>query len=173
MSVIRTSLVALAVGTAVVTTTVAATTATAAPGPVAAVTAAAAGTDGSGTTAGSVAGGTARAWWRGLTDAQQQCLRDADIRRPVGPLDDAERAALRRSVEAAAGSCGVELPFAKARAFWDGLTDAQQQCLRDADVTRPWGPMTRDQRQQLRDDLRAAAEACGVTVPRAASTPAT
>ena len=171
MPVLRTSLVALAVGAAVVTTTVVTTTATAAPDPVAAVTAAA-GADGSGTTPGPNAGGTARSWWRGLTDAQRQCLRDADIRRPVGPLDDAERATLRRSVEAAAGSCGVELPFARARAFWDGLTDAQQQCLRDADVTRPWGPLTRDQRQQLRQDLRAAAEACGVTPPRTEPTPA-
>ena len=121
---------------------------------------------GAGTTADTVAGATAdpatpraaaRGWWNRLSDEQRSCLKDAAITRPVGPLDDAERAALRAKVEAAAQKCQVTLPFAKARAFWDDLTDEQRTCLKDAAVTRPWGPMTKEQRQQVRADLRAAA----------------
>ena len=51
----------------------------------------------------------------------------------------------------------------------DGLTDTQRTCLEDAAVTRPWGPLTKEQRQQVRADLRAAAEKCGVTVPTKAA----
>jgi hypothetical protein len=164
MPALRTSLVILAVGGAAVTTGVGATSATAAPTPVRAVAAAAP----AGTAApadGPAVRGKVRAWWSGLTDTQQQCLEDAGIRRPVGPLDDAQRATLRSQVEKAAATCGVELPFARARAFWDGLSDTQQQCLKAADVTRPWGPLTKEQRQQVRKDLAAAASACGVTLP--------
>ena len=32
-------------------------------------------------------------------------------------------------------------------------------------MTRPWGPLTKAQRQQVRGELRAAAQKCGVTVP--------
>ncbi len=164
MPALRTSLITLAAGGAVVLTGVAATSAIAAPTPVAAVTAVSSdagvpdGSDG-------VARQGARRWWNTLTDTQRQCLTDAKITRPVGRLDDAERATLRGQVTEAATACGVELPFPKVRAFWDGLTDTQQQCLKDADVNRPWGPMTREQRQQVRTDLRAAAETCGVTLP--------
>ena len=162
MPVLRTSLITLAAGGAVVLTGLAATSAIAAPTPVAAVTAVSSdapdGTDG-------VARQGARRWWKDLTDTQRQCLSDAKITRPVGRLDDAERATLRGQVTEATTACGVELPFPRARAFWDGLTDTQQQCLEDADVTRPWGPLTAEQRRQVRTDLRAAAETCGVTLP--------
>ena len=117
------------------------------------------------TTDGAAARTAARGWWKKLTDEQRTCLQGAAITRPVGPLDDAERAALRAKVEAAAKKCEVTLPFAKARAFWNGLTDEQRQCLEDAAVTRPWGPLTKEQRQQVRGELRAAAQKCGVTVP--------
>ena len=112
----------------------------------------------------------ARGWWAKLTDEQRTCLQGQQITRPVGPLDDAARAALRGKVEAAAEKCSVTLPHSKARAFWNDLTDAQRQCLEDAAVTRPWGPLTKEQRQQVRPELRAAAEKCGVTVPTKAAT---
>ncbi len=99
-----------------------------------------------------------------------QLPRGRAISRPVGPLDDAERAALRARVEAAAQKCQVTLPFAKARAFWDGLTAQQRSCLRDAAVTRPWGLLTKEQRQSLRADLEAAAQKCGLTLPARAAT---
>ena len=107
----------------------------------------------------------ARKWWKKLTDEQRTCLQGQKITRPVGPLDDAARAALRGKVEAAAEKCQVTLPFAKGRAFWNDLSDEQRTCLKDAAVTRPWGPLTKEQRQQVRADLRAAAQKCGVTVP--------
>ncbi len=192
MPLLRTSLVALAVGAAAVSTGVVATSATATPAPVSAVTASVPATDltpgspaggspaggspaagspaaGSPAAAGIRPGGRVRAWWTGLTDAQRQCLEDANLRRPVGPLDDAERATLRSQVEAAATACGVELPFARARAFWDGLSDTQRQCLDEAHVTRPLGPLSQADRHQLRQDLAAAATQCGVTLPTARS----
>ncbi|MGL4178108.1 MAG: hypothetical protein ACRCSN_18790 [Dermatophilaceae bacterium] len=51
-----------------------------------------------------------RAWWKGLTEEQRQCLRDADLTRPVGRMSDAEREQLRADAEAAAQGCGVDLP---------------------------------------------------------------
>ncbi len=173
MPTLRTSLVALAVGGATVTAGLVATSATAAPAPVAAVSAAGLGpmpssadtpADPSGGGGHPVRAGI-RQWWQDLTDEQRQCLEDADLRRPVGPLDDAERAALRERVRAAADGCGVELPFPKARAFWSGLSDEQRQCVTESGVTRPVGPLTQDERQQLREEVRAAADACDVTLP--------
>jgi len=171
MNRLRTTLIAVGAGTALVAAgAVVATSATATPAPVAAVeqlgidvtpVSTAAGTP----TDGATARTAARGWWKKLTDEQRTCLQGAAINRPVGPLDDAERAALRAKVEAAAKKCEVTLPFAKARAFWNGLTDEQRQCLEDAAVTRPWGPLTKEQRQQVRGELRAAAQKCGVTVP--------
>ncbi|WP_299444715.1 hypothetical protein [uncultured Phycicoccus sp.] len=177
MPALRTALVTVAAGGAAVATGVVATTATAAPAPVTAVAAVQADSDdpsSSSDAADHPGRHGARHWWRGLTDAQQECMKDADITRPIGPLDDDERAALRAQVTDAADACGVELPFATARAFWSNLSDEQQQCLKDADVRRPLGPMTREERQQVRADLRDAAEACGVELPerRSADAPA-
>ena len=183
MSRLRTTLVALGVGTVLIATgAVVASNAMATPSPVAAVAELSPDplAGGVGTTADTIGAATedaatpralARGWWNKLTDTQRSCLKDAAITRPVGPLDDAEKAALRAKVEAAAEKCDVTLPFAKARAFWDGLTDEQRTCLKDAAVTRPWGPLTKEQRQQVRADLKAAAQECGVTLPaRAAAT---
>jgi hypothetical protein len=181
MSRLRTTLVAVGVGTALIATgALVASNAMATPAPVAAVAqlgpdpmgasvGTAADTTGDATTDGATPRAAARGWWNRLTDAQRSCLKDAAITRPVGPLADAEKAALRAKVEAAAQKCDVSLPFAKARAFWDGLTEQQRSCLQDAAVTRPWGPLTKEQRQQVRADLRAAAQTCGVTLPTKAA----
>lgn len=175
MTALRTCLAVLALGGATATTGVVATSAFATPAPVAAVEAALA-AEPAGTSSETSGGATedatsdaparaARGWWRGLTDSQQACLRTEVGTRPVGPLSDAERTALRETVRKAADACDVELPFARARAFWDGLTEAQRQCLRDADVQRPWGPLSKAERQAVRADVAAAAKECGVTLP--------
>jgi len=173
MSALRTTLVAVGLGAAGLTTTaLVVTSATAAPAPVAAVEQLAAAN--SGTAADAASAGTAsadaartkaRGWWAGLTDDQRTCLQDEDITRPVGRLADAERTALRAKVEAAAKTCDVTLPFAGPRAFWDGLSTEQRDCIKDAGVNRPWGPLTKEQRQAVRADLSAAAEKCGVALP--------
>jgi hypothetical protein len=177
MTRLRTTLVAVGLGAAVIATgAVVATSAMATPAPVAAVAelgpdplgasiGTAAATIGAATTDAATPRAKARGWWNKLTDDQRTCLKAAAITRPVGPLDDAERSALRAKVEAAAQKCQVTLPFAKARAFWNDLTDEQRTCLQDAAVTRAWGPLTKEQRQEVRADLRAAAQKCGVTVP--------
>ncbi len=177
MTRLRTSLIAVGAGTALLATgAVVASNAVATPSPVAAVTefgpdpmGARAGTTadaiGAATTDATTPRVAARGWWKKLTDEQRTCLQGQKITRPVGPLDDAARAALRGKVEAAAEKCQVTLPFAKGRAFWNDLSDEQRQCLEDAAVTRPWGPLTKEQRQEVRADLRAAAQKCGVTVP--------
>ncbi len=164
MTRLRTTLTVLAVGGATLTTGVVASNAVATPAPVTAVEAAMP----AASTADDTSAAPARAakgWWKGLTDTQRACLKDEVGTRPVGPLSDTERAALRARVTEAADACDVELPFARARAFWDGLTDAQRQCLRDADVQRPWGPLDRAERQEVRSALATAAKECGVTVP--------
>lgn len=161
---LRTSLAVLALGGATMTTGVVATSAFATPAPVLAVQSAmpaAAVPDASA----EAPARAARGWWRNLTDAQQACLEKEVGSRPVGPLSDAERKALREKVTKAADACDVELPFARARAFWGSLTEAQQQCLQEADVQRPWGPLTKAERQKVRADLAAAAKECGATLP--------
>ena len=171
MPALRTSLVALTLGGAVVTTGVVATSATAAPASATAPASTGSGTAGA---ADDGDGGThpvrsgLRRWLGSLTDEQRQCLRDAGLTRPVGPLDDEQRAALREQARAAAEGCGVELPFPRARAFWAGVSEEQKQCLRDSGLTRPVGPLTAEERQALREQVRAAAEACGITLPERA-----
>ena len=60
------------------------------------------------------------------------------------------------------------------RQWWQDLTDEQRQCLEDAGLTRPVGPMTTVDRQALREDLEAAAEGCDITLPeRPAEMPGT
>ncbi len=104
----------------------------------------------------------AKGWWKGLTDTQQACLKDEVGTRPVGPPSDTERAALRARVQGG-GRLRRHAPLRPG--LWDGLTDAQRQCLRDADVQRPWGPLDRADRQEVRAALAIAAKACGVTEP--------
>ena len=166
MPALRTSLVALALGGAVVTTGVVTTSATAAPASTGSGTAAA--DDGDGDDGTHPVRSGLRRWLGSLTDEQRQCLRDAGLTRPVGPLDDEQRAALREQARAAAEGCGVELPFPRARAFWAGVSEEQKQCLRDSGLTRPVGPLAAEEREALRKQVRAAAEACGVTLPERA-----
>lgn len=183
MPALRTNVLAATLGIATLGAgALVATSATAAPAPVTAVERLAAagatessdattddattdGTASADTASADAARAKARGWWAGLTDDQRTCLQDQDITRPVGRLADAERTALRAKVEAAAKTCGVTLPFAGARAFWDGLSTEQRDCIKDAGVNRPWGPLTKEQRQAVRADLRAAAERCGVALP--------
>ena len=164
MTRLRTTLTVLAVGGATRTTGVVAVNAVAIPARISAVEAA----KPAASTADATSAAPARAakgWWKGLTDTQQACLKDEVGTRPVGPPSDTERAVLRARVTKAADACDVTLPFVRARALWDGLTDAQRQCLRDADVQRPWGPLDRADRQEVRAALAIAAKACGVTEP--------
>ncbi|MBK9474740.1 MAG: hypothetical protein IPL94_00490 [Tetrasphaera sp.] len=51
-----------------------------------------------------------RAFWEGLAQTQRDCLKAADLTRPLGPLSPAERADLKARVKAAADTCGVTLP---------------------------------------------------------------
>lgn len=167
MPALRTTVLAAGLGIATLGAgALVATSASAAPTPVVAVQRLAA--DGSATAGDTASDGpdrtSALGWWKGLTDTQRSCLQEQDITRPVGRLDDAERTALRTKVEAAATTCDVALPFPKARALWDGLTTEQQDCIKDAGVNRPWGPLSKEQRQAVRADLTAAAQKCGVAL---------
>lgn len=108
-------------------------------------------------------------WALRLSSEDRACLDKAGIRRPVGPLNDAQRTAVKAEVVTAANACGIHVPdgtrATKAKEFWDELTDAQRDCLRDANVTRPLGPLSKAERTQLRADVREAAKTCGVTRP--------
>jgi hypothetical protein len=108
-------------------------------------------------------------WFSRLTAEQKACLDKADLRRPVGPLTDAEREALQAGLRATAQSCDIPVPTgerrAKVRAFWESLSEEQRTCLKEANLTRPLGPLDPKERQQLRTDLAAAAKSCNVALP--------
>jgi len=108
-------------------------------------------------------------WWAGLSSDQQQCLAKAGLTRPAFPLTDAEKAAVQTAVRDAAQGCGITLPTgeraAALRTWWEGLTDAQRTCLKDADVTRPLGPLTAAERKAVREKVTAAATSCHATLP--------
>ncbi len=142
MTRLRTSLITVGAGTALLATgAVVASSATATPAPVAAVEQLGVDATPVSTAADAAPGGVAaRGWWKKLTDEQRTCLQDQRITRPVGPLDDTEKAALRAKVEAAAEKCQVTLPFQKARTFWNDLSDAQRSCLKDAAGDPTVGP---------------------------------
>ena len=114
----------------------------------------------------------AQAWLDSLTPEQRSCLKEAALTRPVGPLTDEERKSLREQIAAAAKKCDVTLPKGdrreKIKAFWQGLSDTQRDCLKDADISRPWGPLSPQERKDLLAKVRDAAKTCGVTLPSAA-----
>ena len=122
-----------------------------------------------------------------LTDAQKQCLADQGVtlpqrpaadgtgQRPSPPTDE-QRAAFRAAAEA----CGLPTPPAgDHRPGFGGpggprpaLTDAQKQCLADQGVTLPQRPADGATGErpapptaEQRDAFRAAAAACGITIP--------
>lgn len=53
--------------------------------------------------------------------------------------------------------------------FYTALTDVQRKCLADADVHRPAGKLTEDQRKELRASIDAALASCGVQLPAGAA----
>jgi hypothetical protein len=177
MSLIRTTLTAALVGGATLAGGAAALAAGGDPAP-AGTSGTTSATTGGPTTADTGTGTTADAdtpprlgwrWFSRLTAEQKACLDKADLRRPVGPLTDAEREALQARLRATAQSCDIPVPTgerrAKLKAFWESLSQEQRTCLKEANLTRPLGPLDRDERQQLRTDLAAAAKACNVTFP--------
>jgi hypothetical protein len=114
--------------------------------------------------------GKLRGWWNGLSDTQQTCLKNAKLTRPVGPLTLEQRRQLRSEVEAAAKTCNVDLPKpGPVAAFWGGLTQDQITCIQDSGVSRPVGRLTSAERKDLVSQVRAAAQKCGVTLPKASA----
>lgn len=105
MNRLRTSLAALAIATVAVTGAAVGVASNAAAAPLEAVATAAASPSGV-----VEHGHPVRTWWRGLTGAQRQCLRDAHLTRPLGRLNAAERASVRAELTAAAQACGITLP---------------------------------------------------------------
>lgn len=110
-------------------------------------------------------------WFARLDATQRACMDKASISRPIGPRSDAEKAAIQEQLHAAAKTCGIEVPTgarkAKVQAWWNGLSSTQQQCLKKADLTRPVGPLSADQRKALRQQIVSAAKVCDVTLPKA------
>jgi hypothetical protein len=111
-----------------------------------------------------------RRWFSRLTGEQKACLDRASITRPLGPLTADERKKVQGELRAAAERCGIGLPTgerrANVRAWWDGLTSEQRTCLKEANLTRPVGPLTKEQRQQVRAQVAAAAKGCNVMLPK-------
>ena len=95
-----------------------------------------------------------------LTDEQKTCLTDAGITKPAKGTRPTQ--AERDAMKAAAEACGITLPTRPDHAGRGlNLTDEQKTCLTDAGITKPEGRPT----QAERDAMKAAAEACGITLP--------
>jgi hypothetical protein len=102
-----------------------------------------------------------------LSDTQKQCLTDHGValpatgERPTPPTDE-QRAAFRAAAEA----CGIPLRVRGPRLE---LSDAQKQCLADQGVALPARPANGERPTPPTDEqraaFRAAAEACGITLP--------
>ncbi len=86
------------------------------------------------------------------------------------PRDVASRLAVLQQVRSAAADCSVAFPQARgsrsASQLWQGLTADQRACLAKVDLTRPIGPLTKEQRQARRQTLRTAAASCARHPPR-------
>ena len=115
---------------------------------------------------------------RQLTDTQKQCLaardvtlpeRPADGTKPTPPTDD-QRAALKAAAEA----CGLPVRgpglggpgFGGRHGNFSQLTDEQKQCLADHRLALGQKPA-----EGSHDSFRAAAEACGLTIPAPGARP--
>ncbi len=107
-----------------------------------------------------------------LTDEQKACLDEADLSRPGEGATQEEREAARAALQAAAETCGIELPErpeggrpGAGNGPLADLTDEQKACLQDADLSRPGAGATQEERQAARQALQAAAEECGIELP--------
>lgn len=112
-----------------------------------------------------VGGNHLYAFYAVTTTTQRHCLAQQGLTAPQGRLTDDQRAALRRAVEAAAGTCGVRLPerplaVARVGLGFARLTPTQQACVADIQVTRPIGRLTDAQKATLKSDVDAAVAAC-------------
>ncbi len=113
--------------------------------------------------------GAGVAWFYGaLTDVQRHCLADANLHRPEGRLTDDQAAQLRQQVRSALASCEVNVPprvgdRARLGFRWAALTSDQQNCLAEVSLTRPVGRLTEAERATVRQSLRDAVTACGVS----------
>lgn len=109
-------------------------------------------------------------WFDRLDATQRACMDKATISRPIGPLSDAEKNTVQAQLRAAADACGIKVPTgerrAKVQAWWNGLSPTQQACLKKANLTRPVGPLSADERRTLRQQVVAAAKTCNVTLPK-------
>lgn len=108
--------------------------------------------------------GAVRGWVSHLTADQRSCLQQQNLTRPVGPQTLAQRQSVLKALVSAADTCGVTVP--PRVSFWAAVTPAQYSCFQQAGLTRPLlGTMTPEQRQQLRDQVKATASSCGMTLP--------
>ena len=120
--------------------------------------------------AGRVPGGpVVRRWYADLDAADRTCLAKHQVTTHPGPGDVTSRLAVLQQVRSAAADCDVAFPQAarleKRLLLWQDLSADQRACLAKVDLTRPIGPLTKEQRQARRQTLRSAASACDVTLP--------
>jgi len=94
-----------------------------------------------------------------LTDEQKACLKEQGVTRLEPGARPTEEQ--REQMKAAAEACGIEL--ARGPRHHLRLTDEQKACLKEQGVTRlePGARPTEEQREQM----KAAAEACGIELP--------
>ncbi len=112
--------------------------------------------------------------WDRLSTDDQACLEGEGVTRPEGAMTREELKAWGQQLATAADTCDINIRQdlrVKARQAWAELTPEQRQCVKDQDLTRPVGRLDKAERQQLRADLKNAADTCGIEVPTASAVP--
>jgi hypothetical protein len=96
-----------------------------------------------------------------LTAEQKTCMTEQGITKPEGRPTVEQRAAIID----AAKNCGIDIPSRRARiaSRLAQLTPEQRECLVDNGVTRPQRPLTAEQRAEFKQQLKTAAQTCGIS----------
>ncbi len=98
-----------------------------------------------------------------ITAEQRSCLKEQGLTRPEAGTKPSKDQ--RAKIKAAAKECGVKLPkhgrFGRNHRV--NLTDEQKSCLKEQGVTRP--ERGTPPSAELREKMKAAAEACDIEVP--------
>ena len=103
-----------------------------------------------------------------LTVEQKACMSAQGITKPEGRPTAEQRTAI---VEAAK-NCGITVPTGKAKAAPTKarLTVEQKACMSAQGITKPEGRPTAEGRAAFKEQLKTAAQTCGISRPAAAPT---
>lgn len=105
--------------------------------------------------------GSAAAAKTRLTAEQKECMSAQGITRPEGRPTADQRTAILEAAE----NCGITVPAGKGKIARRvaQLTQEQRDCLVNNGVTRPQTPLTAEGRAEFKEQLKTAAQTCGIS----------